>query len=46
MPLEKQQVEQLPRLARLKLSPSEIEALTFELTRILNYIETLRRIEP
>ncbi|MCK4461629.1 MAG: hypothetical protein KAW46_07475 [candidate division Zixibacteria bacterium] len=46
MPLEKQQVEQFSRLARLKNPPSEIEPLTFELTRILDYIETLRRIEP
>ena len=46
MPLEKQQAEQLPRLARLKLFLSEIEPLPFELTRILDGIETLRWMEP
>ena len=45
MPLEKAQVEHIARLARLKLSPEEIEKLTPELAVIIEYFEQLQLVD-
>ena len=45
MPLSKEQVEQIASLARLKLSPKEIEKFTSELTLILDYVEQLAEVD-
>lgn len=44
MPLTKVQVEQVAALARLKLSPQEIEKFTNELTVILDYVSQLESV--
>lgn len=44
MPLSKEQVEHIAALARLKLSPKEIEKFTSELTLILDYVEQLAEV--
>jgi aspartyl-tRNA(Asn)/glutamyl-tRNA(Gln) amidotransferase subunit C len=44
MPLSHQQVEHIARLARLNLSPEEIERYTTELTVILEYIDQLKSV--
>ncbi len=49
--LTKAQVEHIAKLARLKLSPAEIEKMTTELTSILAYVDMLgevdtKKIEP
>ena len=45
MPLEKAQVEHIARLARLKLSPEEIEKLTPEMAVIIDYFEQLQLVD-
>ena len=45
MPLSREQVEQIASLARLKLSPKEIEKFTSELTLILGYVEQLAEVD-
>ncbi len=45
MPLSKDQVKQIARLARLKLTPDEIERFTRELTVIVDYFEQLQGID-
>ena len=45
MPLTKQQVEHVARLARLNLTPEEIEKYTSELTIILDYIDQLKAVD-
>ena len=45
MPLTKEQVEQVASLARLKLSPQEIEKFTKELTVILEYVDQLKSVD-
>ena len=45
MPLSREQVEQIAFLARLKLSPKEIEKFTSELTVILDYVEQLADVD-
>jgi aspartyl-tRNA(Asn)/glutamyl-tRNA(Gln) amidotransferase subunit C len=45
MPLEKAQVEHIAHLARLKLSPDEIEKLTLEMTVIIDYFEQLQLVD-
>ena len=44
MPLTKEQVEQVAALARLKLSPPEIESFTKDLTVILDYVDQLKSV--
>ncbi len=44
MPLTKEQVEHIAVLARLKLSPNEIEKFTHELTVILEYVDQLKSV--
>jgi len=44
MPLTKEQVEHIAVLARLKLSPQEIEKFTHELTVILEYVDQLKSV--
>jgi aspartyl-tRNA(Asn)/glutamyl-tRNA(Gln) amidotransferase subunit C len=44
MPLSLPQVEHIARLARLNLSPEEIERYTTELTVILEYIDQLKSV--
>jgi aspartyl-tRNA(Asn)/glutamyl-tRNA(Gln) amidotransferase subunit C len=44
MPLTKEQVEHIAVLARLKLSPIEIEKFTHELTVILEYVDQLKTV--
>ncbi len=45
MPLEKAQVEHIARLARLKLSPEEIEKLTPEMAVVIEYFEQLQLVD-
>lgn len=45
MPLSKAQVEHIARLARLNLTPNEIERYTTELTVILDYIDQLKSVD-
>ncbi len=45
MPLSKEQVEQVARLARLNLTPAEIESYTSELTLIIRYIDQLSSVD-
>ena len=45
MPLSKAQVEHIARLARLSLTPEEIERYTTELTVILDYIDQLKSVD-
>ncbi len=44
MPLSKAQVEHIARLARLNLTPEEIERYTTELTVILDHIDQLKSV--
>lgn len=44
MPLTKEQVEQVAALARLKLSPPEIENFAKDLTVILDYVDQLKAV--
>lgn len=44
MPLTKEQVEHIAVLARLKLSPDEVEKFTQELTVILKYVDQLKSV--
>jgi len=44
MPLSKEQVEHIARLARLSLTPAEIEKYTHELTVILSYFDQLQMV--
>ena len=44
MPLTKEQVEHIAVLARLKLSPQEVEKFTHELTVILEYVDQLKSV--
>ncbi|MBI5266109.1 MAG: Asp-tRNA(Asn)/Glu-tRNA(Gln) amidotransferase subunit GatC [candidate division Zixibacteria bacterium] len=44
MPLSKEQVEHIAKLARLNLTPAEIEKYTHELTVILSYIDQLQTV--
>ncbi len=44
MPLTNEQVEHIAVLARLKLSPNEIEKFAHELTVILKYVDQLKSI--
>lgn len=44
MPLTKEQVEHIAVLARLKLSPQEIEKFAHELTVILDYVDQLKTV--
>lgn len=45
MPLEKAQVEHIAHLARLKLSPDELEKLTLEMAVIIDYFEQLQLVD-
>ena len=45
MPLSKEQVEHIARLARLNLTSEEIERYTTELTVILAYIDQLAAVD-
>lgn len=44
MPLSRAQVEHIAKLARLNLTPDEIEKYTRELTVILTYIDQLQAV--
>ncbi|MGH8015202.1 MAG: Asp-tRNA(Asn)/Glu-tRNA(Gln) amidotransferase subunit GatC [Candidatus Zixiibacteriota bacterium] len=44
MPLTKEQVEHIAVLARLNLSPKEIEKFTQELAVILEYVDQLKSV--
>lgn len=44
MPLSHAQVEHIARLARLNLTPDEIDRYTTELTVILDYIDQLKAV--
>ncbi len=46
MVLERAQVEHVARLARLRLSPSEIEALGRQLGDILSFVARLEALPP
>lgn len=45
MSISKQQVEHVARLARLQLSPAELDSLAVELTQILEYVATLQAVD-
>lgn len=45
MKLTKEQVEQLAHLARLQLSPEEVEGMAHDLTDILNYVDVLTELD-
>ena len=45
MPLSRQQVQHVARLARLNLTPAEIDRYTTELTVILDYIDQLAAVD-
>jgi len=45
MPLSREQVEHVARLARLRLSPEETASLSQELTVIVDFIDQLRTVE-
>ncbi|MBK7140651.1 MAG: Asp-tRNA(Asn)/Glu-tRNA(Gln) amidotransferase subunit GatC [bacterium] len=45
MPLSNAQVEHIARLARLNLTPQEVELYTTELTVILEYIDQLKTVD-
>ena len=45
MSLTREEVEQVSRLARLRLSESELNGMTFQLGRILEYIEQLSELD-
>ena len=45
MPLSRNEVERIARLARLHLSPSEIEKFSRELTVIVDYVSQLPAVE-
>ena len=45
MPLSRAQVEHIAKLARLNLTPDEIEKYTRELTVILTYIDQLQAVD-
>ena len=45
MPLSKAQVEHIARLARLNLTPEEIQRYTTELTVILDHIDQLKSVD-
>jgi len=44
MPLSREQVEHIAKLARLNLTPAEIEKYTHDLTVILSYIDQLQAV--
>jgi aspartyl-tRNA(Asn)/glutamyl-tRNA(Gln) amidotransferase subunit C len=45
MPLSRAQVEHIAKLARLNLTPDEIDKYTRELTVILTYIDQLQAVD-
>ncbi len=45
MKLSKEDVEKIAHLARLKLSPEEVERLSNELTSILDYVEVIKELD-
>jgi aspartyl-tRNA(Asn)/glutamyl-tRNA(Gln) amidotransferase subunit C len=45
MPLLNDQVTKIARLARLNLTPEEIERFSHELTVILDYVDQLRQVD-
>jgi aspartyl-tRNA(Asn)/glutamyl-tRNA(Gln) amidotransferase subunit C len=45
MKLTREEVQRVALLARLRLSPEEEERLTKELDQILDYVETLNRLD-
>ena len=45
MSISKQEVEHVATLARLALTPHEVELMAAELGKILTYIDTMRELE-
>jgi len=45
MSITRERVEQVARLARLQLSPAELEQMTLQLGQILGYIEQLASLD-
>lgn len=45
MSITKEEVEHVATLARLALSPEEVEAMAAELGTILSYVDTLRELD-
>jgi aspartyl-tRNA(Asn)/glutamyl-tRNA(Gln) amidotransferase subunit C len=45
MKIDTKLVDHLAKLARLKLNPSESEKMTAELTKILEYVEQLNKLD-
>jgi len=45
MAITTQEIEKVALLARLRLSPKEVEALANDMSNILNYVETLSQVD-
>ncbi len=45
MALTKEEVEKVALLARLRLSPDELELMTTQLNKIVEYVEQLREVD-
>jgi aspartyl-tRNA(Asn)/glutamyl-tRNA(Gln) amidotransferase subunit C len=45
MPLSHEQVEHISQLARLDLTPAEIEKFTTELSHVLEYVDQLQSVD-
>ncbi len=45
MKLSKEDVQKLAHLARLQLSPEEVESMASELTDILNYVDQIKEAD-
>jgi aspartyl-tRNA(Asn)/glutamyl-tRNA(Gln) amidotransferase subunit C len=45
MSLSREDVEKVAMLARLQLSPEELDTMTPQLARVVNYVEQLRELD-
>ena len=45
MPLSKEQVEHVANLARLKLSPDDLQRFTDQLNQIVGHVEALKKLD-
>ena len=45
MPVSREEVEKVAALARLRLSPEEVERFTHQLSRILDHVERFRALD-
>jgi aspartyl-tRNA(Asn)/glutamyl-tRNA(Gln) amidotransferase subunit C len=45
MPVSREEVEKVARLARLRLSPAEVETFSHQLSKILEHVEKFRDLD-